>query len=87
MPLARQRDEPGNTPVASFVRSYALPGATQHSRTYLALAHGSIFTSVGLGRKPLLLTFCRYLHTLLQNIYRRVALRRRPICYKERSTF
>jgi hypothetical protein len=34
-----------------------------------------------------LLTFCRCAPTVLQNICRRVALRHRLNCYKERSTF
>jgi len=39
------------------------------------------------GRQPVLLTFCRWAPTLLQNICRRVALRQRLIYYKGRSTF
>jgi hypothetical protein len=35
----------------------------------------------------LLLTFCSWAPTVLQNICRRVALRQRLICYKERSIF
>ena len=34
-----------------------------------------------------LLTFCRWSHTLIQNICRRVVLRQRLIYYKGRSTF
>jgi hypothetical protein len=57
------------------------------TRLQAATSAGLLPTAVPELTVSVLLTFCMWSHTFIQNICRRVALRQRLICYKGRSTF